>query len=232
MSVMKVISIVVVTLAVIAGALYYYFSGSMAELDNYIKPMYADLVEQQWSQDAMNKYLCPTAKAWFQDPANAAQIKTMQDTANALGKIKLYGGVNIDDGFNISTSTDKGPMAQANVPITFEGGQKILETNLGKVDGKYCLMGFNFLEPKSKSEATQQEQKPAEAPKPAETQQPAEPAPAPESEAAPAPESEAAPAQDQAAPEQQDQAQQPSEEPSKDQQDQSQQSAPADQQGQ
>lgn len=215
MSVMKVVSIVVVTLAVIAGALYYYFSGSMAELDKYIKPMYADLVEQQWSQDAMNKYLCPAAKVWFQNPANAAQIKTMQDTANALGKIKLYGGVNIDDGFNISTSTDKALMAQANVPITFEGGQKILETNLSKVDGKFCLMGFNFLEPKSTSGATQSEQKPAQ------VSQPAEPAPAPESAVAPAP--------DQAAPEQQDQAPLPSEEPSKDQQDQSQQSVPADQ---
>jgi len=135
---MKKFLILLIILSGLGSAGYYYGSiyWEKHEFNQIVKPMYVDIVKNEWDKRTVEKYAADDMNAWLATKESDVMLKAFAD----LGKIQKYKGV-----IKVKQSVEnEQESALLRVIIVFEKGPHEIVTGLVKQEGKWMLTGFKI----------------------------------------------------------------------------------------
>ncbi len=135
---MKKFLFILIVIAGLGGAGYYYGDKlwTQYQFSQVVKPMYADIIKNNWEKDTIKKYASPDLNKWLATPESDVMLKAFAD----LGQIKKYKGV-----FSVKQSIENEQQAAlVKVIIIFDKGPHRLPTGLVKKGDTWLITGFTI----------------------------------------------------------------------------------------
>lgn len=108
---------------------------TMIKLDAPVEKMYKSIIDSGWDPEIMRNFGDPNFNKFIERGYNDGVYTQLRK----LGGVKSYDGI----GGWSSISYGKIGTAKANVYITFANGERVLTTDLVRVDNKWYLAGIN-----------------------------------------------------------------------------------------